>query len=194
MTTRKPSTHQPDDPLGLADLTAIEPAFDDWASIESALLSQADKKQRRQRAGGWLAVAASLVLIVGMVMRSTENGAPTDPVAADTATFDARLASDTSAGGRISAVRDTDNIVALIKLSQNMENQVKHLRQESASMPAESAIYVAELEDLIVQVDNELSFTPDSVDLWGQRVNLLLNLAQIYQQQWQIDYGRLAAL
>jgi len=61
-------------------------------------------------------------------------------------------------------------------------------------MPAKSAIYVAELEDLIAQVDNELSLKPDSIDLWGQRVNLMLDLARIYQQQWQIDYGRMAAL
>ena len=45
-------------------------------------------------------------------------------------------------------------------------------------MPAESAVYVAELEDLIAQVDSELSLTPDSIDLWGQRVNLMLDLAQ----------------
>jgi len=79
-------------------------------------------------------------------------------------------------------------------LSQSMEEQVMKLRQETGSMPAESAIYVAELEDLIAQVDGELSLTPDSIDLWGQRVNLLLDLAQIYQQQWEIDYGRMAAL
>jgi len=53
---------------------------------------------------------------------------------------------------------------------------------------------VAELEDLIAQLDNELSMTPDSIDLWGQRVNLMLDLAQIYQQQWQIDYSRMASL
>ena len=61
-------------------------------------------------------------------------------------------------------------------------------------MPAESAIYVAELEDLIAQVDTGLNLDPDSIDLWGQRVNLLLDLAEIYQQQWQIDYGRIASL
>jgi hypothetical protein len=87
-----------------------------------------------------------------------------------------------------------DNINALIGLSQNMESQVKRLREETTSMPAESAIYVAELEDLIAQVDNELSLTPDSIDLWGQRVNLMLDLARIYQQQWEIDYGRMASL
>jgi hypothetical protein len=75
-----------------------------------------------------------------------------------------------------------------------VEAQVKEMRQETSSMPAESAIYVAELEDLIAHVDSELSMTPDSIDLWGQRVNLMLDLAQIYQQQWQIDYGRMASL
>ena len=61
-------------------------------------------------------------------------------------------------------------------------------------MPAASAVYVAELEDLVAQVDNELSFTPGSVNLWGQRVNLLLDLAQIYQSQWERYYGRMASL
>jgi hypothetical protein len=61
-------------------------------------------------------------------------------------------------------------------------------------MPAESANYIAELEDLIAQVDTGLSMTPDSIDLWGQRVNLLLDLAQVYQQQWRIDYSRIASL
>ena len=173
-----------DDPLGLSDLEAIDPGYDGWADIESALLTHKDSKRTWQRAGSWLAVAASLVLVVSITMRNTE----------DPATINPELASDTYVGGISSADRDTDNVGALIGLSQNMEKQVKQLRQGTASMPAESAIYVAELEDLIAQVDNELSFTPDSIDLWGQRVNLLLDLAQIYQQQWQIDYGRMAAL
>ena len=92
------------------------------------------------------------------------------------------------------SIQEKDNINALIGLSQSMEEQVKKLRQETGSMPAESAIYVAELEDLIARVDNELSMTPGSIDLWGQRINLMLDLAQIYQQQWQIDYGHMASL
>ena len=173
-----------DDPLGLSDLEAIDPGYDGWADIESALLTHKDSKRTWQRAGGWLAVAASLVLVVSITMRNIE----------DPATINPEIASDTNVGASSSAARDPDNVGALIGLSQNMEKQVKQLRQGTASMPAESAIYIAELEDLIAQVDNELSFTPDSIDLWGQRVNLLLDLAQIYQQQWQIDYGRMAAL
>ena len=184
MTAHDQLKQNTDDPLGLSDLEAIDPGYDGWADIESALLTHKESKRTWQRAGSWLAVAASLVLVVSITMRNIE----------DPATINPELASDTYVGGISEAGRDPDNIGALIGLSQNMENQVKQLRQGTASMPAESAIYIAELEDLIAQVDNELSFTPDSIDLWGQRVNLLLDLAQIYQQQWQIDYGRMAAL
>jgi len=172
------------DPLGLSDLEAIEPGYDGWAQIESALQAHQKSKRNWQRAGGWLAVAASLVLVISITLRNTENQTPTELPSPEFATPATNLAS----------VPVQDNINALIGLSQNMENQVKKLRQETSSMPAESAIYVAELEDLIAQVDNELSLTPDSIDLWGQRINLMLDLAQIYQQQWQIDYGRMASL
>ena len=172
------------DPLGLRNLESIEPDYDGWDDIASALKAHHDNKRSWQRAGSWLAVAASLVLVISITMRNSENGLPAGTVNQETATSGANLAS----------VSVQDNIEALIGLSQNMQEQVKQLREETGSMPAESAIYVAELEDLIAQVDNELSFTPDSIDLWGQRVNLLLDLAQIYQQQWQIDYGRMAAL
>ena len=172
------------DPLGLSDLEAIEPVHDGWAQIESALQTHHDSKRNWQRAGGWLALAASLVLVVSITLRDSENQAPDGVPSPQFATLEPNPAS----------VPVQDNITALIGLSQKMEEQVKNLRQETSAMPAESAIYVAELEDLITQVDNELSLTPDSIDLWGQRVNLMLDLAQIYQQQWQIDYGRLASL
>lgn len=172
------------DPLGLSDLEAVEPGYDGWAQIESALQAHQNNKRNWQRAGGWLAVAASLVLVISISLRNTENDAINSLPSPEFATPATNLAS----------VPVQDNINALIGLSQNMESQVKRLREETTSMPAESAIYVAELEDLIAQVDNELSLTPDSIDLWGQRVNLMLDLAQIYQQQWQIDYGRMASL
>ena len=168
------------DPLGLSELEAIEPGYDGWAQIESALTVHQNSKRSWQRASGWLAVAASLVLVISITLRNTEN----QTAIPESATPAIDLAS----------VSVQDNVNALIGLSQNMEQQVKRLREETGSMPAESAIYVAELEDLIAQVDNELSMTPDSLDLWGQRVNLMLDLAGIYQQQWQIDYGRMASL
>ena len=180
MTVHDERKQNTSDPLGLSKLGAIEPEYDGWAQIGSSLQMHQRSKRNWQRAGGWLAVAASLVLVVSISLRNTEDQAPL----AEPATPETTLAS----------VPIQDNVGALIGLSQKMEGQLKDLRQGAGSMPAESAIYVAELEDLIAQVDNELSRTPDSINLWGQRVNLMLDLAQIYQQQWQIDYGRMASL
>jgi len=170
------------DPLGLSELESIEPEYDGWDAIETALLTHQDNKRNWKRAGRWMAVAASLVLVVSISLRNTEFSTPSAmPVTATQST-------------EFASVTVQDNLSAMIGLSQKMETQVKDLRQGTSSIPAESAIYVAELEDLIAQVDSELSLTPDSIDLWGQRVNLMLDLAQIYEQQWQIDYGRMASL
>ena len=172
------------DPLGLSDLDDIDPGYDGWAQIESALQANNTVQSNRRRYTGWLAMAASLGLVVSVVLVNTGKNTFDQPSSPGFATSTAIPAS----------LEVKDNIDALIGLSQLMEEQVMKLRQETSSMPAESAIYVAELEDLIAQVDNELSLTPDSIDLWGQRVNLMLDLAQIYQQQRDIDYGRMASL
>jgi len=184
MTANEQWKQNTSDPLGLSELEAVEPGYDGWAQIESALVTHQDSKRKWQRSGSWLAVAASLVLVISITLRNTENQSPASISSPGLATQ----------GTEIASVSVKDNINALIGLSQNVEKQVMRLRQETNSMPAESAIYVAELEDLIAQVDNELSLTPGSLDLWGQRVNLMLDLARIYQQQWQIDYGRMASL
>jgi hypothetical protein len=184
MTAHDQWKHNTADPLGLSDLETIEPGYDGWSQIESALHEHQGRKRSWRRAGSALAIAASLVLVVSVSLRNSENKNPDGMPDTVLATRAASLASLTM----------QDNISALIEMSQNMEEQVKKLRQDATSMPAESAIYVAELEDMIAQVDNQLSLTPDSIDLWGQRVNLMLDLAQIYQQQWQIDYSRMASL
>ncbi|MGD8385486.1 MAG: hypothetical protein PVF89_08770 [Lysobacterales bacterium] len=178
-----------DDPLGLRELQPLEPAYDGWEEVAEALQRRRQAHRRWRTASGALAVAASLALVLTIVLR---DGPDSNPVA----TAPDRVA--TNRGGQASlpvkdkaAAKDLD---ALIALSQSLEAQVKTLRHGSGPIPAESAVYTAELEDLVAQVDNELSLTPDSVDLWGQRVNLLLDLTRIYQQQWQIDYDRLASL
>lgn len=172
------------DPLGLSGLGEIDPGYDGWDQIKSELLAHKASKRNWQKAGALLAVAASLVLVIGLVLQNTETSIPGITTSPEFATSASNPASMTV----------NDNVIELIGLSQSMEEQVMKLRQETGSMPAESAIYVAELEDLIAQVDSELSVTPDSIDLWGQRVNLMLDLAQIYQQQWETYYGRMASL
>lgn len=184
MTANEQWRQNTSDPLGLRELESIEPGFDGWDEIESALKTHQQGRRKLRRAGGALAVAASLVLVLSISLFRQQDTAPGDlPV-----TGPATLAENSA------SVLDEDNVNALIGLSQTMEEQVMKLRRSTGSMPADTAIYVAEIEDLIAQVDSELSLTPDSVDLWGQRVNLMLDLAQIYQQQWEIDYGRMASL
>ena len=184
MTTNEQWQQNTPDPLGLRELESAEPDFDGWDEIESALKAHQQSRRNRRRVAGLLAVAASLVLVVSISLLRQQDLAPADLKVTGPATL-----ADNSASGT-----NEDNVSALIGLSQTMEEQVMNLRQSTGSMPADTAIYVAEIEDLIAQVDNELSVTPDSVDLWGQRINLMLDLAQIYQQQWEIDYGRMASL
>ena len=61
-------------------------------------------------------------------------------------------------------------------------------------MPSSSVIYQVELEDLVAQVDEELSMRPDSMDLWSQRINLMLDLSQLYQNELRREYHRMASL
>ncbi|MGB7452607.1 MAG: hypothetical protein WBM36_10825 [Lysobacterales bacterium] len=183
MTEHDKQTLTSSDPLGLRELDMVEPGYDGWSQIESALETHKTGKRRWQRHGAWLAVAASLVLVISVAVFNTQRTS----IELSSPEFATPVVNPAS-------VTMKDNINALIGLSQSMEEPVTQLRMETGSMPAESAIYVAELEDLIAQVDSGLSVTPDSIDLWGQRVNLMLDLAQIYQQQWEIDYGRMASL
>jgi len=184
MNTREHRNQDSSDPLGLRGLDAIEPGYDGWAQVESALRDHHAGKRRWRRTGAWLAIAASLLLVLGISLFNMQTVTLTSQPAGGLATTGAESAS----------LPVQDNLNALIGLSQSMEEQVAELREETGPMPAESAIYIAELEDLIAQVDTGLSKTPDSIDLWGQRVNLLLDLAQVYQRQWRIDYSRIASL
>ncbi|MNC99181.1 hypothetical protein D3C83_173790 [compost metagenome] len=61
-------------------------------------------------------------------------------------------------------------------------------------MPAQTVVYQVELEDLVAQVDDALSLKPDSRELWSQRVNLLLDLEQLYQRELRRDDSNLASL
>ena len=175
------------DPLGLSKLPEVDPGYDGWDRIATELKASQDSRHQWRRVGGWLAVAASLVLVVSISLRTTTD----TPVSVPDST---QLATQSAESTSVPMNDNVNNVAALIEMSQSMEEQVKQLREGTGMMPAESAVYVAELEDLIAQVDSELSLTPDSIDLWGQRVNLMLDLAQIYQQQWEIDYGRMASL
>lgn len=147
------------DPMGLTGLADIQPDFDGWADIEAAMKAQQVKRQRWRSGITTLAVAASLLLVIGLSLKSLQTSAPTEadlPVLATTSADPASVSVEAaSAGGEIEA---------LIGLSSKMQSQVSQMRDDTVSMPAESDLYVAELKDLIAQVDNELSYSPLSDD------------------------------
>lgn len=175
----------PGDPLGLRELPDLEPPEANWGEIERSLAG--DRRRRLFRRISGMAVAASILFAVVLVTQLTQrhqNPGSTTPAVEASATLVAASASDDR--------RQT--LGGLITMSQTLEQQLRSIREGSGSMPAASAVYVAELEDLVAQVDNQLSISPNSVNLWGQRVNLLLDLAQLYQHQWEREYGRMASL
>lgn len=173
------------DPLGLRRLPLLDPDYDDWPEIRQALVRQAQSRRRWKQTGGWLAAAATVVLALGVATRQQLIEQDETPGLAheSAATQDTPI---TSSGYE-------DPLPELIALSQLLEQRLRGMRAESGALPAQSLVYIAELEDMIARVDGELSSNPASVDLWGQRVNLMLDLELIFQHHWEREYGRMAS-
>jgi len=96
--------------------------------------------------------------------------------------------SDAASAGR----RDT--LESLVGLSQKLERDLRLMRAEIGAIPAQALIYQVQLEDLVSQIDEALNQQPESRELWSQRVNLLLDLNQLYQQQMRRNYRQIASL
>jgi len=82
----------------------------------------------------------------------------------------------------------------LIAMSQQLERRIHAYRASAGDVPSDVLVYQVELQDLIVQVDDQLSANPDSAELWGQRVNLLLDVSRLYENTLRRNYRHLASL
>jgi len=163
------------DPFGLAGLPELQPPQDGWPAISAQLQQQ---QRRRQQWLSGLAIAATVTLVAGIVSILPQQGALKTPV---------EQTAD-------SPVRESDNLLELQKLSQRLEQNLRYLRTGVGAMPAEMVVYQVELEDLVAQVDDAISQQPQSSDLWQQRVNLLLDLNQIYGAGLRRDEPYVASL
>ena len=176
---------QQEDPLNLRSLPLVLPEQDGWPQIETALSRSAKRKGLLKFAGGALAAAAAVTLAVGLYLGES----PTDPVPTlpegqpEIAGVDAANP-DTSA----------ETLTSLIRLSQKLEDDLRLYRAQMGQLPAGALVYRVELEDLIAQVDNELNWNPDSIGLWSQRVNLLLDLSNLYENNLRREYRQMASL
>jgi hypothetical protein len=184
MTPNEPH-RRTEDPLNLRSLPLAEPPRDGWADVEAALLGQARRGRLLRVGGGLLAVAASAVLAFGLLIGNPgSNSAPSTP---ETTTAQA-------VAEPVPAPLREPRLESLIAMSQQLENRIRAYRAGIGDLPSNVLVYQVELQDLIVQVDEELSATPDSPELWSQRVSLLLDVTRLYENSLRRDYYRMASL
>lgn len=175
------------DPLNLGSLPLVAPPPDDWPIIEAALRKQNSHQRIVTLAGSTLAIAAAIILVVGVFVYRPD-GIPAGTSGAQ------QLQNNQVENPVSSDGPQTNTLDSLIALSQQLESNVRNFRSQVNVMPTSSVIYQVELEDLVAQVDEELSMRPDSMNLWSQRINLMLNLTQLYQNELRREYHAMASL
>ena len=187
------------DPLGLGSLAQPEPPVDGWPVIEAAL-------KRRQSARNLLpwAAAALLALAVGLYFQlpalhipdELAQGSGQEAAAPGQAALrpGETVPRPGETAQRPDAGIDGNTLAELVVLSQELESSLRRARTRVVVMPAQSLVYQVELEDLVAQVDEAINHSPESFALWSQRVNLLLDLNQIYQRELRRDYSTVASL
>ena len=181
-----------DDPLGLHRLPMVAPHRDGWPAIEAALRQDQRRRRTTRYAGLALAAAASVTLALGMLLQKPMSSA-SDSLS-DQSMAQQYPQEGASAAGDNAALASADTLNALITLSQGLEGRLRALRAGVGDLPASTVVYQVELEDLVVQVDEALSNQPDSLPLWSQRVNLLMDLEQLYENSLRREYRQIASL
>lgn len=175
------------DPLNLQSLPLVAPESDLWPRIETELRRAGRRRAMAGRIGAALAVAAAVMLAIGVVLRLPSSG----PAAQPASTADATTPGLAERGSRADAPVSLDDLIAL---SQGLERRLRLIRAQVGDLPARAVVYQVELEDLVVQVDEELSRSPESVPLWTQRVDLLMDLERLYQSGLRREYRQMASL
>lgn len=185
ITNMQPLRQKQEDPLNLRSLPLISPDTDGWPEIQDALQQQAQKRNTRRLVGGTLAVAATAVFTLALLVGNPADRdgiAPSDTVALP------------AVDEPVSVPLQEPTAESLIALSQKLEGRLRLYRSQLGDLPADILVYQVELQDLIVQVDGELSLNPESVDLWGQRVSLMMDVVRLYEDSLRRDYHRMASL
>lgn len=194
MITRHELRQRAEDPLNLGGLPLARPPADGWPAIEAALL-QRDRRSRALRTGGGLlAVAASAVLAFALLLDGGPRvEAPAEaPLATPAVATTAPVAEQ--AEEPVSAPLAEPSMESLIAMSQQLEKRIRAYRASAGDLPSDVLVYQVELQDLIVQVDDQLSANPESAELWGQRVSLLLDVSRLYENTLRRNYRHLASL
>jgi hypothetical protein len=182
------------DPLGLQGLPQVSPPRDGWPAIEASLRRDRRRRMVRRYAASALAAAAVAVLAVTVVVQQPPSGLPAaEPDALSQRDGPLAESGDPAVSAAV-ITASTATLDSLMTLSQQLESRLRRYRDGLGALPASDLVYQVELEDLVVQVDEELSAQPDSLPLWNQRVTLLRDLERLYRNSLRREYRQLASL
>lgn len=174
------------DPFNLGSLPPVDPPNDGWPAIEAALQQRSGQRRTWKATAASLAVAATVTLALGLMLLQpwtdgdvgTNNELP-------------RVAQEEPA---VSPASNERAVESLIAMSQRLESRLRRIRTDAPLTMTSSLVYQVELEDLVAQVDEQLSYAPDSTELWSQRVNLLLDLGRLHRNELRRESARMASL
>lgn len=179
-----------EDPLNLRSLPLVAPPEDGWSAIESELLDGHKRRTLARVGGGALAAAAAVTLAFGLYLGQHDRSATEpDPIPTGQPALAANAADPVT--GAPPAEPELNDLIAM---SQRLEGGLRAYRSRYGDLPAGALVYQVELEDLIAQVDEQLSMNPDSPALWSQRVNLMLDLSTLYENSLRREYHQIASL
>ena len=184
-----------DDPLNLQSLPMVAPPRDGWPAVEAALRGDARRRSLGRYAAVTLAAAATVTLALGLYLRGPgQDASPAGGRLAGEQPGTRAMLAPADVAGATTESGAQDSLAALIALSQQLEGRLRYIRADVGNLPASAVVYQVELEDLVVQVDEELSRQPDSLTLWNQRVALLIDLERLYENCLRREYDRMASL
>ena len=196
----KHARQKQEDPLNLQSLPMVLPPRDGWPAVEAALRRDLRRRSLQRFGAVGLAAAATVALVLGLQLRGPLSGVDPAPGPGAVDATGTQLAAqppvaDSAASQQATgAAQREDTLEAMVGLSQQLEARLRLLRIEGGRLPAAAVVHQVELEDLVVQVDEELSMQPDSLALWNQRVGLLMDLEQLYRNRLRREYEHLASL
>ena len=164
------------DPFHFRNMPELDPPADLWPGIEAGLDAPRSGMFRWASAAS---VAAILVIAIFVLQQPGELQQPGQQVATD-----------------ITAAQSDDpgHLERLVSVSQKMESRLSDYRAGSGAMNTGQAGMIAEFEDIIAFIDQQLSDDPGSVDLWFQRVSLMSVLLGVFAVQQSGGIGMSASL
>jgi hypothetical protein len=157
------------DPFELGKMPQLDPPKDLWPGIEAGMDAPARSGMFR-----WASAAsiAAVLIIAAYVVQQPDSELTQPPVANE----------------------EPGHLQRLVNVSQKMETRLADYRADGGVMGTDQAGMIAEFEDLIAFIDQQLSDDPGSVDLWFQRVSLMSDLMNVYAVQQSGDIGMIASL